>query len=103
MNPLPYESKFSFYGDEWLEFHDYLDNLGYREGVFIELTFGIGLINPRELAFKVGAKAELLNRIKCMVEVNRESDTSKHETILKKYHIVALPQPVKDTTDSMYK
>jgi len=103
MNKLPYESDLMFYGDQWLEFHDYLDDLSYREGVFIELTFGMGLINPRELAFKTGAKYKLLQSIKCMVEINREKDVSKHEEILKKYHIVAPPQPIKDTTDSMYR
>lgn len=105
MNPLPFESTHKYYGDEWLEFHDYLSGLSNREGIFIELSFGLQLINPRELAYKTGAKAELFNRIKCMVEINRESDPLKQKEIIKKYNIVTLPQPkpVKDNSkDSMY-
>jgi len=100
MNPPPYESKYKYYGDEWLEFHDTLDSLGDMEGIFIELSFGLGLINPRELAYKTGGKQELLSRIKCLVEINREQDKSKHPDILKKYHVVVLPQPKKDEKDS---
>lgn len=104
MNKLPFESEYEYYGDEWLVFHDYLSDLSNRESIFLELSFGLGLINPRELAFKNGAKAELFDRIKCMVEINREEDVSKHKDILEKYHIVVLPEPkdIKDTKDSMY-
>jgi len=101
MNPPPFESKYKYYGDEWLVFHDTLNSLTDREGIFIELTFGLQLINPRELAYKTGGKAEMLSRIECLIECNREPDKSKHEDILKKYHLVALPQPkVNDEKDS---
>jgi len=102
MNPLPFQSTHKYYGDEWLEFHDYLSDLSYREGIFIELSFGLGLINPQELAYKTGAKEELLSRIKCLVEINREQDKSKHASILKKYNLIALPQPKNGNKEDIY-
>ncbi len=100
MNPLPYEPKYTYYGDEWLEFHDYLNTLSDREGIFIELTFNFGLINPRELAYKTGGKTQLLDRMKCIIEINREEDKTKHEEILKKYGLVKLPHPEEPTHDN---
>jgi len=100
MNPLPFESKHTYYGDEWLDFHDYLQTLSDREGIFIELTFGLGLINPRELAYKSGGKTELLNRIKCLIEINREEDKTKHVSILEKYGIKKLPAPEEVTENT---
>jgi len=104
MNPLPFEPKYTYYGDEWLEFHDALNDLTDREGIFIELYFKLGLINSRELAFKTGAKANLLNSIKCMVEMNREEDKTKHPDILEKYGIVQLPQNTENSkpSDTIY-
>lgn len=102
MNPPPFVSKHKYYGDEWLDFHDTLDSLTDQEGIFIELTFQLGLINPRELAYKIGGKENLLNSIKCMIECNREPNKLKHEGILKKYHIVTLPSPKNDKNESMY-
>lgn len=104
MNPLPFVPKHTYYGDEWLEFHDTLNDLTDREGIFIELYFRLGLINPRELAFKTGAKDNLLNSIKCMVEMNREQDKAKHPDILKKYNIAQLPKNDQNSkpNESMY-
>jgi len=106
MKPLPFESKYTYYGDEWLDFHDYLQTLSDREGIFLELSLGLGLINPRELAYKTGGKAGLLNRIKCLVELDREEDKSKHTKILESHGLTKLPDPtdnnVPSTTDNMY-
>jgi len=96
MEKLPYESEHKFYGDEWLEFHDFLNSLTERESVFIELSFRLNLINAREMAYKTGGKNLLLTNIKCMVELNREPDQSKHPDILKKYNITTMPQPEKE-------
>jgi len=98
--PLPYESEHKFYGDEWLEFHDFLSSLTEREIVFIELSFRLNLINPREMAYKTGGKKLLLNNIKCMIELNREEDESKHQDILKKYGIKSLPQPEEEPANT---
>lgn len=103
--PLPFKSDHTYYGDEWLEFHDFLQGITERESVFVELSFQLGLINPRELAYKTGGKAELLQRIKCIVEVNREPDQTKHAEILEKYGIQQLPPPeppVSGHSDNIY-
>jgi len=102
MKPAPYESKYTYYGDEWLEFHDYLSSLTDREGIFIELLFRLGVINPRELAYKIGKKHELLRNIQCNIELDREEDQSKHAVILKEYGLVFIkpPEPKTDINDS---
>ena len=91
MNPLPYEPKTKYYGDEWLEFHDFLDTISDREGIFLELSLGLQLINPRELAYKTGQKEEMLKRIKCLISMNREPDQLKHEKILNKFGFTTMP------------
>lgn len=103
MNSLPFELEHKYYGDEWLEFHDYLNTLTDREGIFVELSFHLGLINPRELAYKTGGKDNLLNNIKCLIEINREEDTTKHEDILQKYGLTKVVEPKinKDNTGIM--
>lgn len=100
MNPPPYESKYKYYGDEWLVFHDTLASLTDRESIFIELLYKPGLIGIRELAYKTGGKEAYLNGIKCTIEMNREEDVSKHPDILKKYNIEVLPTSKKDDKDS---
>jgi len=99
--PLSFESKHKYYGDEWLEFHDTLSSINDIEGILLELSFQLGLINPRELAYKTGEKEKLLTRIKCMLEVNREPNQSKHSDILKKYGITIIPEP-KYTDKNIY-
>lgn len=85
MNPPPFESKHTYYGDQWLEFHDFLNGITDREGIFLEMSLQLQLINPRELAYKNGHKDEMLKRIKCLIEMNREPDSSKHSKILEKW------------------
>lgn len=105
MDPLapPYVSEHKYYGDQWLEFHDFLDSITDREGIFMELSFRLGLIGPQELAYKNGQKEQLLNSMKCLIAVNHEPDKSKHGEILKKYNVVILgPPPTEPKKDSMY-
>lgn len=80
-------SDFKYFGDEWLEFHDFLNSMPISEQIGAQLNAKIELILPNELAYYVKTNKILLNTMKCVREINNEKDIKKHDAILLKYDL----------------
>lgn len=88
---------FKYLGDDYLEFHDFINELGIQDIIESDINMHTGFMNPIETAYYTGAKKNLMHVLKFVQEVKNEPDTTKHEAILKKYGMKMqdIPQNVK--------
>jgi len=88
---------FTYFGDDYLEFHDYINGVCLDDMIEAEINTNAGFIRPIELAYYTGAKKKLIQSFECVKELKNEKDTSKHVEILAKYGLK--PVDVPNNTD----
>jgi len=76
-----------YFGDEWLDFHDFLSTMSIKEQVEAQINTKVEFILPNEFAYYINGKKILLNTLKCVREINKEKDHTKHNDILTKYNL----------------
>lgn len=80
-------SDFKYFGDDWFEFHDFLNSMSISEQIGAQINAKVEFILPNELAYYTKTNQILLNTLKCVREINKEKDESKHNDILLKYKL----------------
>lgn len=93
---------FKYFGDDYLEFHDFINSLDLIDYIEADINMHTGFINPIELAYYTGGKKNLMHILKFVKEIRDEKDISKHEAILIKYGMQQKDIPISHDVKSIY-
>lgn len=87
-----------YFGDDYLKFHDQLNDIKLEDIIEMEINTNTGFILPSELRYYTNTNDKLIDSLKCIRELKNESDHSKHVEILAKYGL----KPVDVNTNTDY-
>lgn len=77
----------TYFGDDYLEFTDFLNSLSIPEVIEVQYNLNLPLIGMAELNYYSEIYKSIINRVKCVRELKKETDKTKKDKILEKYNL----------------